>query len=391
MKVGIPKEVPPERRVAATPETVRSLVQMGLEVLVEAGAGEGSGIGDRAYQESGAKIEADAAVVLSAEVVLKVDKPSPRPGLGEEANLLAGGAVLVGLLAPAANAALVEALAKKGATSFAMELVPRIARAQAMDALSSMSTIAGYRAAILAAEGLQKMMPMMMTAAGTLQAANALVIGAGVAGLEAIAVLRKLGANVRAIDVRPVVKEQVESLGAKFIPLSVHHDEAQTQGGYAKDLGESFYRQEQELIAPHMRGVDIVITSALVPQRRAPVMITADMVGLMAPGGVIVDLAAAQGGNCALTQAGKIVLAGSVRIIGPLNLPSELAVHASQLYARNVLAFLKELMPQGAVKIDLENEIIRSMLLTHEGRVVQGFSPEPAASPASPAQAKETP
>ncbi len=383
MNVGIPKEVAPERRVAATPETARNLAQMGLEVLVEAGAGEGACIENRAYEDAGAKIETDASAVLAADVVLKVDKPSLRHDLGEEVSRLKSGAVLVGLLSPASNAPMIESLAKQGVTSFAMELVPRIARAQAMDALSSMSTIAGYRAAILAAEGLQKMMPMMMTAAGTLQAANALVIGAGVAGLEAIAVLRKLGANVRAIDVRPAVKEQVESLGAKFIALSVVHDEAQTEGGYANDLGESFYRQEQELIAPHLRGVDVVITSALVPGRRAPVMITAEMLGLMARGGVVVDLAAGQGGNCALTQAGKTVLADGLRIIGPLNLPSELAVHASQMYARNVLAFLKELMPAGAVKIDMENEVIRSMLVAHDGRVV---------SPALPAAApKETP
>jgi len=257
-----------------------------------------------------------------------------------------------------------------------------------MDALSSMSTLAGYRAAILAADALPKMMPLVMKAAGTLQAANALVVGAGVAGLEAIAVLRKLGANVKAIDVRPAAREQVESLGAKFIPLAAHEptEPVEAAGGYARDLGEEFYRQEQESISPHIRGADIVITSALIPHRRAPVLITGAMAGQMARGGVIVDLAAREGGNCSLTKPGQVVESHGLRIVGLTDLTWQMPVHASQMYARNVRSFLRELIKDKAVAIDLGNEVIRSMLITHQGRVVH----EPAKAALAALAGKES-
>ena len=367
MKVGVPREIMAgETRVALVPDTVRRLVAQGVEVLVEAEAGAGAFLADDAYAQAGAKVAPDAAAVWSeADVIVKVHPPTEG-----EVELLREDALLVAMLAPVANAQLAEALARRKVTSFSLDAIPRITRAQSMDVLSSMSTLAGYKAVLLAAGTLGRIMPMLMTAAGTLQPANVLVIGAGVAGLQAIATARRLGAVVTGVDTRPAVQEQVESLGAKFVPLEVSHDQAEEAGGYATDLGEEFYRGEQEILASHVASADAVITAALVPGRRAPLLITEAMVASMAGGSVIVDLAAVAGGNCALTQPGDEVRAHRVTVIGPLNLPASLPVNASAMYSRNVAAFLGELIEDGQVRIDMDNDILRETLITRDGSVV---------------------
>jgi len=372
MKLAIPREVVAgETRVAVVPEQVRRFVRDGLEVVVEAGAGAGAFLDDAAYADAGAAVVEDPAGVLGgADLVVKVAAPTAEAAGRDELELLRPGVVLVAMLNPAVNVELAEALAERGVTSFSMDAIPRITRAQSMDVLSSMSTLAGYRAVLLAAGELGKMMPMMMTAAGTLKPASALVIGAGVAGLQAIATAKRLGAVVKGVDVRPAVKEQVESLGARFVPMEVEHAEAETAGGYAADLGEEFYAKEQKILAPHVREADIVITTALIPGRPAPRLITAAMVEPMRPGSVIVDLAATAGGNCSLTEPGRRVQRHGVTILGPLNLPAQMPVHASWMYSRNMAAFVNELVRDGQVKVDLENEIIRETLITHEGKVV---------------------
>ena len=373
MKVAVPKEiVPGETRVALVPETVRQLVKGGLEMAVEAGAGGKAFLEDAAYEDAGATVVPDAGTLLAdAALVLKVAAPTTDAAAGRnELELLRGGVVLVAMLNPAANLDLVRALAAANVTGLSMDTIPRISRAQSMDALSSMATLAGYKAALLAADELAKIMPMMMTAAGTIRPASALVIGAGVAGLQAIATARRLGAAVRAVDTRPAVKEEVESLGARFVALDVEHAEEEDAGGYARDLGEAFYRQQQEILAPHVKDADIVIATALIPGRPAPALITQTMVETMKPGSVIVDLAAPAGGNCTLTEPGGRIRHAGVTILGPLNLPAELPVHASQMYSRNVAALLGELVKDGQMNLDMENEIIRGMLITHEGRIV---------------------
>ncbi len=367
MKVAIPREMHAgETRVAAVPETVRQLKAAGLEVAVESGAGAASFVRDEDFQAAGATIETDhAALLRSADIVLKVRPPDA----ATEVPLLKPGAVLVCLLQAAQNPQAVEKLAAANITTFAMELIPRISRAQNMDVLTSMATVAGYKAVLLAAGTLARMMPMMMTASGTINPASVLVIGAGVAGLQAIATAKRLGAVVRAVDTRPAVKEQIESLGAKFIALEVTHD-AEATGGYAADLGEQFYAQEQQVLAPHVKTSDIVITSALIPGRRAPLLITEAMVGAMKPGSVIVDLAAEQGGNCSLTRPGETVNRGGVTVLGPPNLPALLPVHASVMFARNVMAFMKELIREGRVHVNRQDEVIGQTLATYEGQVV---------------------
>jgi len=373
MKIAIVKEIlSGETRVAATPDSVRSFVRMGLEPMVQAGAGEASMISDDAYSSAGASIVGDAAAVFAeADIILKVQMPAESSVLGKsEADVMKRGAVLVSPLYPSNSPELVGKLVHGGVTSFALEKIPRIARAQSMDILSSMSTIAGYKAVLLAADAITKMMPLMMTAAGTLQPANVLVIGAGVAGLQAIATAKRLGANVKAIDTRPAVKEQVESLGAKFIPLEVTHAEAETAGGYAAELGEEFYKQEQEIIAPHAKSADVIISTALIPNRRAPLLINEQMVEFMRSGSVIVDLAAEAGGNCSLTKAGKTIEHGGVKIMGPVNLPASMPACASIMFSRNVATFLGEIIKEGHVNIDLENEIIRETLITRDGQLV---------------------
>ncbi|MFB3892450.1 MAG: NAD(P) transhydrogenase subunit alpha, partial [Phycisphaerae bacterium] len=337
-------------------------------------AGQGAGITDSDFTQAGAAVVSDPAVIFrQADIVLKVQIPAKRPDGLDEMTLLRQGLVLVGMLEPLTRPDRLAALAGTGAACFAMEAVPRISRAQSMDALSSMSTVAGYKAVLLAADRLKKMMPMMMTAAGTVHPAGAMIIGAGVAGLQAIATARRLGANVKAVDTRPAVKEQVESLGARFVHLEVAGHKAEATSGYARDLGEEFYRDEQETIAPHLKDCDIAITTALVPGRRAPILLTETMVQTMPPGAVIVDMAVAAGGNCVLSKADQAVEAHGVTILAPTNLPALVPVHASQLYARNLAAFIRELVKDGKVNIDMSNEVIRSMLVANEGKVL--FAP----------------
>ena len=371
MKVGVPKEiVAGERRVALVPETVAKLAKSGLEVVVETGAGERAAFPDRAYAEVGAKLAPDAATTLSeADVVLKVQKPAVNEALGKhEVALMREGSVLIAMLQPLSHPDLVKTLAERKITSFSMDAIPRITRAQPMDALSSQSTVAGYKAALLAANAVGKFFPMLTTAAGTIAPAKVLVLGAGVAGLQAIATARRLGAVVQAFDVRPAVKEQVESLGAQFVGLAI--EEAEEKTGYAKELSEEHQRRERELIAKYVKDADIVITTALVPGKRAPLLITREMVLSMKPGSVIVDLAAEQGGNCELTQPNREITQNGVTILGPINLPSSMPTHASQLYSKNIASFLLMIIKDGKLNLDFNDEIIKGCCVTHQGKIL---------------------
>jgi NAD(P) transhydrogenase subunit alpha len=376
MKISIPKERrPQERRVAASPDSVKRMVGMGLEVLVESGAGAGSSFPDQAYEAAGAKIAADAKAALGeGDIVLKVQRPlHSGDGALDELALMKRGAVLIGMLQPLQYRQDVEAYARAGITAFAMELVPRITRAQAMDVLSSQANLAGYRAVLDAAGEFGRAFPMMMTAAGTVAPARVLVMGAGVAGLQAIATARRLGGVVSATDVRLAAKEQVESLGATFLVVDVEAMKAmETAGGYAKEMGEDFARRQREHVTEALKKTDIVICTALIPGRKAPVLITKAMVAVMRPGSVIVDLAVEQGGNVEGSEPGKIVTtANGVTIVGHANVPSRIAVDASQLYARNLLAFLALLIDKDKkLKIDTADEIVKATLLTRDGQVV---------------------
>lgn len=364
MKVGVPREtVPGERRVALVPEAVGKLTKAGTEVVVESGAGVGSGHDDEAYRKAGATI-ADRSAAFGADLVVKVQKPST-----DEVGLLREGAALIATLQPLTNADLVRALAARRTTSLSMDAIPRVTRAQPMDSLSSQSNIAGYKAVLMAANALPKFFPMLTTAAGTVTPARVLVLGAGVAGLQAIATARRLGAVVEAFDTRPVVKEQVQSLGARFLEIDLG-EQGEGTGGYAKELSEEAHRKEVELVGKHVKDADVVITTALVPGRRAPILVTTDMIRSMRPGSVIVDLAAEMGGNAELTQSGKTVVENGVTIIGELNLPSTLAVHASQLYSRNVSALLGHLMKDGQLAFDMTDEITKGSVITQDGAVV---------------------
>ena len=365
MKIGVPKETATgERRVALTPDAAGRLVKAGLDVLVERGAGEAASFGDEAYRAAGATVVATAPEVFGqSDAVLKVQPPS-----SAEVRLCREGSALVALFQPGTERDSVSQLAARKVTAFSLALLPRITRAQPMDVLSSQATVAGYKAVLLAAVAAGRFFPMLVTAAGTLQPARVLVLGAGVAGLQAIATARRLGAVVSAFDVRPVVKEQVESLGAKFLEMQVG-EEAVAAGGYAKQLSEETHRRELAFIAQHVKDADIVITTAAIPGKRAPLLITADAVQGMKPGSVIVDLAVETGGNCELAQAGTDVLRNGVLILGPVNLPSTLPYHASQMYARNISSFLQYLVKDGALKLDFEDEIIRDTCVTHAGEV----------------------
>jgi len=372
MKLAILTEVDPgETRVAAIPETVGRYVKAGLTVGLEAGAGAGAYIADADFEAAGGTINPDVAALLAdAELVLKVRPPTMRDELGKhEVELLRRGAVVVSMLELARGAERVQRMATAGITHLAMDLMPRITRAQSMDVLSSMSTVAGYKAVLMAADALPRMCPMLMTAAGTLQPARALIVGAGVAGLQAIATAKRIGAVVTAVDVRPAVKEQIESLGAKFIPMEVSHA-AQDAGGYATDLGEAFYKGEQDILAPHVRNSDLIVTTALIPGRDAPRLITEPMVSSMKPGSVIVDLAAVAGGNCTLTQPDQRVVRHGVTVLGPTMLPAAMPVHASQMYARNVATFLNEFVKDGAIALDTDNEVIAGTLVCRDGQIV---------------------
>ena len=371
MKIGVLREIAAgETRVAIVPETVRRLVRDEHEVLVEAGAGAGAFFDDEAYQSAGATVCADAGELCrQAELIVKINPPADAAGERDELAMLHSGVALVSLMDPATRGPLAEALARQGVTSFAMDAMPRITRAQSMDVLSSMATVAGYKAVLLAAAAMGRMTPMLMTAAGTIKPATALVIGAGVAGLQAVATAKRLGARVAAVDTRPAVAEQVESLGASFIPLETTHD-AQDAGGYAADLGESFYKQEQDTLAPHVAGADLIICTALIPGRPAPILITDAMVESMRGGSAIVDLAATAGGNCTLSQPDQTVTHGGVAILGPTNLPAQAPINASEMFSRNVASFLGELLGEGQLNVDLENEIITAALVTRGGKVV---------------------
>lgn len=366
MRVSVPKEIGPgEERVAIIPETVKRLAGKGIKVLVESGAGEGARFPDEEYQEAGATIEPSAeALFAAADVVVKVQVPTPA-----EIEKTREGAALISLLYPFANGDLVRILAARKITAISVDSIPRTSLAQMMDVLSSQATIAGYYAVILAAHALPKFFPMLMTAAGTIAPAKVLVLGAGVAGLQAIATAKRLGAAVEAFDVRKVVRGQVESLGAKFVEVDMAED-AQTESGYAREVSEEYKRRQAELIARQIAKSDVCITTALIPGRRAPILITEEMVRNMRPGSVIVDLAAEQGGNCALTEPGAEVVRHGVAIIGRLNLPSRLSVHASQMYSRNMEKFLLHLMGDGGLKIDFQDEITRGSVITHAGQIV---------------------
>lgn len=373
MNIAVPKEVAAgERRVALTPDAVAQLVKSGLTILVEHDAGLQAFFFDDAYTQAGATIVADApALYAQADVVLKVQRPIMHPTLGKhEVDLMREGSVLIALLQALTSPDLVRRLAARRVTSFGMEGIPRISRAQSMDALSSQANIAGYKAAVLAAEALPRFFPMFMTAAGTVLAARVLVIGAGVAGLQALATARRLGAQVFGYDVRPVVKEQVESLGATFLAFDVGATDAEDAGGYAKALTPEQSRKQQEMLAEKMKEFDVVITTALIPGKPAPRLVPRETVAKMRPGSVIVDLAAEAGGNCELTRADEVTVVGGVTILGPTNLPATMPVHASTLYARNLIALLKAMVKDGNLALDFSDEVLKGSCVTHEGAIV---------------------
>lgn len=373
MHLAIVKETfPGERRVALVPADAAKLAASGIGVILEPGAGQAAGFSDKAYEEKGAKVAVSRAGAFSAEVVAQVRAAGANRASGsEDLSLMRPGQIVVGTCDPLGEPQAIAAVAKTGTTLFALELVPRTTRAQAMDVLSSMATLAGYRAVLLAALELPKIFPLMMTAAGTLTAARVFVIGAGVAGLSAIATARRLGAVVRAYEVRPGGREQIESLGGKFVELPLETNRAEAAGGYAQAQDEAFYQRQRELMADVVADSDVVITTAAVQGQRSPLLVTAQAVKRMQAGSVIVDLAAERGGNCALTQADQRIALHGVTILGPTNLPSELPQHASQMFSANVTAFLQNLVKKGQVVLNCDDEIIRETLVTHEGQVVQ--------------------
>ncbi len=408
LTIGVPKEtVEGERRVALIPDTVQRLTGQGLTVLIERGAGDQSLFADGAYADAGATLVDDAAAIYErADVVCKVQRPVSENGSANELNHAKQGQVLVAFLNALNHPEEVQTLAEHGITAFGMEAIPRTTRAQSMDALSSQSNIAGYKAVILASDHLGKLFPMLMTAAGTIAPSKVLVIGAGVAGLQAIATARRLGAVVEAYDTRPVVKEQVESLGAKFVEVEAPASDTQDAGGYAKEASPELLRRQQEVLAERCARSDVIVTTALVPGRPAPRLISAETVAAMPPGSVIIDLAAENGGNCELTQKGKVVVEHGVTIIGPTNLPSDVPTHASQMYARNVQSLLGLLVKDGQLNLDFSDDIIDATCLTHNGEIRYGpvrerlglpplEAPEPepepeAASEPEPASASAT-
>ncbi|HWE12009.1 MAG TPA: Re/Si-specific NAD(P)(+) transhydrogenase subunit alpha [Solirubrobacteraceae bacterium] len=382
MQIGVPKEsVAGERRVALVPEVVRKLAAQGHEVVVERGAGAAAMIPDARFEDAGATLAEDAAAVFGSEIVLNVSPPT-----SDEIAHLKPGTVVIGFLAPLTNAAGVRELAAAGVTAFAMEAVPRISRAQSMDALSSQANIAGYRAALIGAQELGRFYPMLMTAAGTIRPATVLVLGAGVAGLQAIATARRLGAVVQGFDVRAAVKEQVESLGAHFLEFDLGGD-LEGAGGYAKELTPEQQARQQELMAEAIGKVDVVITTALVPGRRAPILVTEAAVKLMKPGSVIVDLAGEAGGNCELSEPGQSVIRHDVKVLAPLNVPSTMAEHASQLYARNVQSLLDLMIQDGELTLDFEDEIIAGACVTRDGEIVHAGAKAAAQAAGSGSQA----
>jgi NAD(P) transhydrogenase subunit alpha len=373
MVVGIPKETfPGEKRVAIIPANIPALKKTNLEVVVEANAGQAAGYPDKEYTEKGAKVvDKRAEVFSSADIILQLRGYGANPDEGKaDLDLMKEGQIIIAMLEPLSEPDKVKELAKRKITAFAMELMPRITRAQSMDVLSSMANIAGYKAVLLAAEALPKMFPMMMTAAGTIVAAKVFVVGAGVAGLQAIATAKRLGAVVHAYDVRPAVKEQVQSLGGKFVELELETEQAETSGGYAKEMDEEFYRKQREMMLKVVAENDVVITTAAVPGKKAPTLVTEEMVKAMHPGSVIVDIAAERGGNCELTEMDKTVEKHGVTIIGPVNLAASVPFHASQMYSKNIITFLNLLVEEGKVDLNMEDEIIKETLVAQNGEVV---------------------
>ena len=362
MRIGVPKEVAPnERRVALTPDVAGKLVKSGHEVVVERGAGSSAFFADEAYVAAGAKISDRSSVIGQSEIVVQVQAP-----IAADLPQYREGSAFIAAFQPSAD--LHRQLSQRKLTAFTLVLLPRITRAQGMDVLSSQATVAGYKAVLLAASAAPRLFPMLVTAAGTLPAARVLVLGAGVAGLQAIATARRLGAIVSAFDVRPAVKEQVQSLGAAFLEMKIE-EHAETAGGYAKELSEETHRQELAFLAGAVKDADVVISTAAIPGKKAPVLITTAAVEGMKPGSIIVDLAAETGGNCELTQAGAEIVRNGVSILGPLNLPSTEPLHASQMYARNVQAFLGHIVQDGKLRLDFDDQITRDTCVTHAGEV----------------------
>ena len=374
MKVAVVKETfPGEDRVGLVPANVSRLMKAGLEILVETGAGTAACFDDAQYRDQGAQIVQDRRELAAADAVIQIRSLGANPDQGRgDLDLFRSGQVVLGMCDPLGNPQAIAELAETGISLFALEMVPRITRAQSMDVLSSMATIAGYQAVLLSAVELPKMFPMMMTAAGTLSAARVFVIGAGVAGLQAIATARRLGAVVQAYDVRPACREQVESLGARFVELELETGDSEDKGGYAKALGDDFYQKQRALMADIVSGSDIVITTAAIPGKPSPLLITAEAVERMPAGGVIVDLAAERGGNCELSQADQRVVEHGVTILGPTNLPAEIPNHASQMFSNNVTTFLLHLTNEGKLALDLQDEIVQGTLAAHDGQVVNG-------------------
>jgi NAD(P) transhydrogenase subunit alpha len=372
MIVAVPRETHPgERRVALIPAAIPTLTKAGLDVLIEASAGQTAGFSDQQYIDKGAKIAATRSEVFAADIVLQVRAAGANPIAGQaDLSLYRQGQVVIGMCDPLGEPKLAADVATKGVSLFSLELLPRITRAQSMDVLSSQATIAGYRAVLLAATAMPKIFPMLITAAGTINAARVFIIGAGVAGLQAIATARRLGAAVSAYDVRPAVKEQVQSLGAKFVEVPLTTDSAETKGGYAQQMDEEFYRKQRELMAKVVAESDVVITTAAVPGKKSPILVTAEMVAKMAFGSVVVDLAAERGGNCELTKADQTVIEHGVTILGPTDLPSEIPQHASQMYAKNICTFLLNLVKDQQIQWNMEDEIIRDTLIARDGQVV---------------------
>jgi NAD(P) transhydrogenase subunit alpha len=371
--IGVPKEsYPGERRVALVPLVVPNLLKAGLEVVIEKGAGVEAGYPDALYVEKGAKILPDRATLFAnADIVVQVLCYGSNDVTGKaDLPLMRRGQILIGFLRPLGSDEVIQQIAQTGVTSFSVELMPRTTRAQSMDTLSSMGTICGYKAVLIAADTLPRIFPMMTTAAGTITPARVLVIGAGVAGLQSIATARRLGAVVSAYDLRPASKEQVQSLGGRFVELPIEAKDAQDARGYGTAQDESFYAKQRELLTRVVAESDVVVTTAVVPGKKAPVLVTAEMVKGMAPGSVIFDLASERGGNCELTQSGKTIVAHGVTIIGRINIATEVPYHASQMYARNVTAFLLHLVKDGKLQLNLQDEITRETLLTQDGEIV---------------------
>mgnify|MGYP000052724429 CR=1 FL=1 len=372
LKLFIPKEIlPNETRVAATPETVKRMVKMGFSVSVEHDAGKGSSIDDQEFVDAGAEISNDLkASSKEADVILKLHPPQEHPDLGvHEAELYKEGVLLVSFIWPLNDTGLAKKLAELNITAFAMDQVPRISRAQDMDALSSQSNLAGYKAVLMAANELPSIFPLMMTAAGTIKPAKVVILGAGVAGLQAIATAKRLGAEVEVSDIRPAVKEQVESLGGKFIEVETE-ESLEDEGGYAKEVSKEFLAKQQEVVKQHMLKADVVITTALVPGRKAPVLIKEDVVEGMRSGSVIVDIATSQGGNCTLSEKDKTVIKHGVKIIGESNLPALVPVDASNMYAKNLLVVMRHLFPKGELVLDFEEEITKGSVVTHNKKII---------------------